>query len=106
MLVPVIGLMASPQPQASLDRIAEIAAEMDDHTLTGLAWGCSLFGSIVLALAVSRTALSGEDALRASCVDEDWQIEQWGEDDEAKSVRARRLKDAKAIEVWFKALAS
>lgn len=106
MLVPVIGLMASPQPQASLDRIAEIAAEMDDYALTGLAWGCSLFGSIVLALAVSRVALSGEQALSASCVDEDWQIEQWGEDDEAKSVRARRLKDAKAIEVWFKALAS
>lgn len=103
-LVPVIGLMASPQPQASLDAVRDYALQLDDLRLTALTWGCSLLGSAVLALAVERGALKAEIALSASCVDEDWQIEQWGEDEEAATVRARRVLDARSLQLWFNAL--
>ena len=103
-LVPVVGLMASPQPQASLDAVREHALRLDDFRLTALAWGCSLLVSAVLALAVERGALGARDAFAASCVDESWQIEQWGEDEEAMAVRAAREKDAGALQTWFEAL--
>ncbi len=105
MLVPVIGLIASPQPQASLDAVRDYALTRDDFRLTALTWGCSLFGSAVLALAVEAGALRAEPALAASCVDEDWQVEQWGEDDEAKEIRAGRAREAAALQIWFDALA-
>ena len=104
MLVPVIGLMASPQPQASLETVRAYALSLDDFRLTALTWACSLLGSAVLALAVEQGQLSAPDALNASLVDEDWQIEQWGEDEEAMQVRAARLKDAEALQLWFEAL--
>lgn len=103
-LVPVEGLMASPQPQASLDAVRAHARSLDDFRLTGLAWACSLFGSAILALAVEQGALSAGDALKASCVDEDWQIEQWGEDEEALRVRRARARDADALQLWFEGL--
>ena len=103
-LVPVVGLMASPQPQASLDAVRDYALGLDDFRLTALTWGCSLLGSAVLALAVERGALNAREAFAASCVDETWQIEQWGEDEEAMAVRAAREKDAAALQVWFEAL--
>lgn len=103
-LVPVVGLMASPQPQASLDAVRDHALGLDDFRLTALAWGCSLLGSAVLALAVERGALGAREAFAASCVDETWQIEQWGEDEEAMAVRTAREKDADALQVWFEAL--
>ena len=48
-LVPVVGLMASPQPQASLDAVREHALGSDNFRLTALAWGCSLLGSAILS---------------------------------------------------------
>lgn len=104
-LVPVIGLMASPQPQASLEAVRTHALGLDDFRLTALTWACSLLGSAVLALAVERGQLSATEALTASVVDEDWQIEQWGEDEEARQVRAARAEDARALQLWFESLA-
>lgn len=103
-LVPVTGLMASPQPEASLQAVRAHAIALDDFRLTALTWGCSLLGSAVLALAVEQGVLTAEAALSASCVDEDWQIEQWGADEEAMAVRARRARDADALQLWFEAL--
>ena len=103
-LVPVVGLMASPQPQASLDAVHAYALSLDDFRLTALTWACSLLGSAVLALAVEKGVLSASDALKASVVDEDWQIEQWGADEEAMQVRAAREKDAAALQLWFEGL--
>ncbi len=47
------------------------------HTVT------SLTGSALLALALAMGRLSAEQAWAAAHVDEDWQIEQWGTDEEA-----------------------
>ncbi len=103
-LVPVIGLMASPQPEASLQAVRTHALSLDDYRLTALTWGCSLLGSAILALAIERGVLSAEAALSASCVDEDWQIEQWGQDEEAMELRAGRAREAESLQLWFEAL--
>jgi chaperone required for assembly of F1-ATPase len=53
----------------------------------------TLTGSALLALALSRGALSVEEAWSAAHVDEDWQIEQWGEDAEAAERRRYRWQE-------------
>lgn len=103
-LVPVEGIVPGVQPQASLDAVRSHALGLDDLRLTALTWGCSLFGSAVLALAVEQGALDASEAFRLACVDEDWQAEQWGEDDEAKAARATRERDAQKLAVWFGAI--
>ncbi len=106
LLVPVTGLIAAPQPVASLEAAMQHALSLDDFRLTGLAWACSLFGSAVLALALEQGRISAADALKFSCIDEDWQVEHWGEDDDAKLARAARERDALSLGTWFEALST
>lgn len=75
------GLMAVEQPAASLAALTAAVAAHDDAGLAALHDLTSFSGSLILALAVSDGHLVAEDAWAASRVDEDWQIEQWGEDD-------------------------
>ena len=56
----------------------------------------SLTGSALLALAVDFGELDGEAAWTAGHVDEDWQIEHWGQDAEAVSRRSARKRDMMA----------
>ena len=103
-LVPVEGIIASPQPPASMQAARDHALGLDDYRLTGLAWACGLYGSAVLALAVERGELDAEAALEISRIDEIWQIEQWGEDAEAMAAVEARRADARAIGQLFAAL--
>lgn len=104
-LVPVEGIIASQQPDASLKAARDHAASLDDLRLTALTWAMALYGSAVLALAVEQGELDALDAFDLSRIDETWQIEQWGEDDEAMDVVARRRADADAIGQLFAAIA-
>lgn len=101
MLLPVEGVIASPQPEASRHAALAHARSLDDFRLTGLAWACGLYGSAVLALAVEQGKLDAETAFEHSRIDEAWQIEQWGEDAEAMAALAARRRDARAIGALF-----
>ena len=105
-LVPVEGIVAAPQPAASLNAVSAYAEGLDDYRLTGLSWACSLFGSAVLSLAVDQQALDATTAMNLSCIDEDWQAETWGADDEALQARAARNRDALSLKTWRDALSS
>jgi len=48
----------------------------------------AVYGSVVLAMAVMRDALSAEAAFELSRVDADYQIELWGEDEEQADITA------------------
>jgi len=80
------GLTAIPQDIAALDALAAYADSLDDLHLTLLVHFISVFGSAVLGMAVMKGHLTGAGALELSQLDENWQIEQWGEDAEAKAV--------------------
>jgi len=103
-LAPVAGIIHKPQPPESLARIQALCAEADDFTLAGLAYGAGLYGSAVLALAVFRGERDGEAAFDLSRLDEAFQEEQWGVDDEAAVRTARRRDEASMLERWFAAL--
>ena len=103
-LAPVAGIIHKPQPPESLARIHALCAEADDFALAGLAYGAGLYGSAVLALAVFRGERDGEAAFDLSRLDEAFQEEQWGVDDEAAVRTARRRDEASMLERWFAAL--
>lgn len=100
------GIVHQPQPQETIERVREIALAADDFTLAGLAFGAALFGSAVLAVAVQRGWLPGEQAFELSRLDEAWQEERWGVDDEAAERTERLRGEAQMLERWFKALAT
>lgn len=77
------GVMPVLQPQSALERLAETMAPMTHFQLTGFHDLVTLSGSFTLALAVAQGERGPEQAWGLSRLDEDWQIEQWGEDEEA-----------------------
>lgn len=94
----VAGVMPVRQPEAALARLSAAVAEFDDFALTGLHDLISLSGSLVLALAVTADHLPADAAWRLSRIDEDWQAEQWGADEEARA--AADLKRAAFLDAW------
>ena len=77
------GVVHVAQKPAALARLTAQVAGFDDFALAGVHDLISLSGSLVLALAVTKDAITVEDAWAASRIDEHWQIEQWGEDEDA-----------------------
>ena len=98
------GIVHQTQPPETLATVKALALDLDDFGLTGLAFGTPLFGSAVLALAVERGWLGGEAAFGLSRLDEAWQEEKWGVDDEAAERTLRLTAEAAMLQRWFEAL--
>ncbi|THD76248.1 MAG: ATPase [Phenylobacterium sp.] len=98
------GIVHQPQPEATLLRIKAIALELDDFGLAGLAFGAALFGSAILAIALQRGWITGEQAFELSRLDESWQEDQWGVDEEAAERTARLLGESVMLDRWFRGL--
>ena len=102
--VRVTGIRHQDQPAATLLRLARRAEEEDDFALAGLAHATGLFGSAILAFALHAGQLDGPAALDLSRLDEMFQQERWGVDEEAAERAANMLVEAVMLEDWFKAL--
>ena len=89
-LVLTEGVMPVTQPANALDGVAQALEDLDAWELPGTHVITTLTGSALLALAHARGSLTADDVWNAAHVDEDWQIEQWGEDAEAAARRAYR----------------
>lgn len=87
------GVMHVEQPATSLHAIKTRLRDFDPWSLAALHVMTGLSGSALLALAVALGRLTPEEAWAAAHVDEDWQIGQWGEDEEARERRANRHRD-------------
>jgi chaperone required for assembly of F1-ATPase len=95
-LVPTEGVMPIAQQPAALERLQGAVADFDAFGLTGLHDLVTLSGSLVLGLAVARGHLQAEDAWARSRIEEDWQIEQWGHDEEAEIAAGNRREGFRA----------
>jgi chaperone required for assembly of F1-ATPase len=98
------GIIHQAQPDETLAEVRRLALGLDDFGLAGLAFGAALFGSAILALALQRGWLSGEQAFELSRLDEAWQEEQWGVDAEAAERVQRMHGEALVLERWFRGL--
>ena len=103
-LRPVRGVMHRAQPPGALTALRRAVDVYDPFHLTGLHELVALSGSLVLGLAVARGRLSGATAWTLSRIDEDWQSEQWGSDDDADALAEGRRCDFLAAETYLRLL--
>jgi chaperone required for assembly of F1-ATPase len=102
--VRVTGIRHEEQPATTLLRLARLAEEHDDFGLAGLGHATALFGSAILAFALQRGELDGLAALDLSRLDEIFQQERWGVDEEAAERAAGMMDEAVMLERWFACL--
>lgn len=95
-LAVVEGIVHRPQPAEALAAIRAAVASHDDLALASLHVVTTLTGSAVLGLAVALGHLEPEAAWAAAHVDEDYQAELWGADEEARQRRAARWREMEA----------
>jgi chaperone required for assembly of F1-ATPase len=101
--VRVTGIRHQDQPAATLLKLARLAEAEDDFGLVALAHATALFGSAILAFALHAGELDGPAALDLSRLDETFQQERWGVDEEAAERAANMLTEAVMLEHWFSA---
>lgn len=89
-LKPVQGVIHAPQDAAALSTLRRQVHAMDPFALTAFHDLVGLSGSLVIGFA----ALTDEHDIKAlwemSRIDETWQEEQWGKDDEASATAAAK----------------
>ncbi len=92
-LVPTAGIVHVAQPADSLSRLAARVAALGPFELAAFHDLVALSGSLVIALAVLDGHAPPEALWDVSRIDEMWQEEQWGTDEEAAEAAARRRGD-------------
>ncbi|ABS64378.1 ATP12 ATPase [Parvibaculum lavamentivorans DS-1] len=84
------GLMHVPQDEAALDAYGASVAALDPFRIAGLHNAVTLTGSAIIGLAVALGHIGPEAAFETAHIDETWQMEICGEDDEELARLAAR----------------
>ena len=85
------GIMHRPQPAATLARMQAVLEATSDHELAALNTLTSLAASLVIALAALASEAEADALWDVANLEEDWQVELWGQDYEAQALREKRL---------------
>ncbi|KAF0676187.1 ATP12 family chaperone protein [Profundibacterium mesophilum] len=96
-LVLAAGVMPVEQPEGALASLAAPIHTMDAFELAGFHDLVSLPGSLVIGLAAAEGHLPPAELWRLSRLDEIFQVEQWGRDEEAEelaAIKGRAFEDA------------
>jgi chaperone required for assembly of F1-ATPase len=97
------GIVHVRQPDSAV-AAARAALPDDPWSIAAVHVITTLTGSALLALALLRGAISQDQVWAAAHVDEDWNIDQWGVDEEVAARRAARLVDFEAAAFVLKSL--
>ncbi|MEP5152286.1 ATP12 family protein [Planktotalea sp.] len=85
-LLPVSGVMFAAQEESSLIKLRDVLSEMNPFELTGMHDLITLPGSFVIGLAAMRNFASPDELWEISRLDERYQQEQWGLDEDAEDM--------------------
>lgn len=103
-LQPVFGIAPVQQDETAVVRLQEVVAACAPHELIALRVAAAASGSLVIGLALCAGAWSPERAYEAATVDETFQMDRWGRDEEAEEVLATRRADianvARFLKLW------
>ena len=98
------GIVHVRQPDSAI-AAARAALPTDPWSVAALHVVTILTGSALLALALMRGVIDQDQAWAAAHVDENWNIDQWGRDEEVTARRAARLIDFRAAATILKSSA-
>ena len=79
------GIVYIPQNAKLFSETRRKINKLSIFQLTAFYDMVSITGSFILGLAIIKGRLSAEEAYQLSRIDEQWQLEQWGEDEEAQA---------------------
>jgi len=96
------GIIHVPQDPAALDALRRAMAGQPVLTLAALGIAVPLLGSAVLGLALAEGALDAASAHGLASLDEQFQVEAWGEDAEAAARRRRVAEDVALAERFIR----
>ncbi|MCC5970810.1 MAG: ATPase [Pararhodobacter sp.] len=102
--VVIEGVMPQPQPPETLEVLNAHVARFTEFELTAFHDLVAMSGSLVIGLAVTEAHAAPETLWPMSRIDEDWQREIWGEDDEARALAALRRQSFLNAARFFAAL--
>jgi chaperone required for assembly of F1-ATPase len=88
--VRVAGIMHRPQPPETLARLREDLGGRDGFTLAAVKNTASLAASLLLGLLAVEPGADIDALWDAANLEEDWQADLWGKDEEALARRSRR----------------
>jgi len=92
-LIATQGVLPVPQDDAARKAFKAVLDACDNWTLTAVSELVGISGSLVLGLALVKGHVTVQRALVVCHVDEDHQIERWGEDAEARQRRENVTQD-------------
>ena len=98
------GVIPLKQPADALDTLRGVIVPFTDTELTALINATQALGSLVIALALILGRVDADTAFALSQLDESYQIERWGDDEEAEA-RRRALREEVFLSTVFLALA-
>lgn len=101
-LVATVGVMHRAQVPDSLKRLHQAVQALSPFQLAAFHDLVAISGSLVLALALTRGRLTVDEAWDLSRIDETWQIEQWGQDEEAAELAAAKRSDFGTADRFFR----
>lgn len=106
-LIRAEGVMYQAQPDAALEAVSAAVDRFSDpialaalHTIT------TISGSAILTLAYALGRIDLQTLWVLAHIEEDWTVEQWGEDEEAVMRRAKRFEEVSAAADALAALSS
>jgi chaperone required for assembly of F1-ATPase len=103
--LPVVeGIVAASVAPTELAKLAAHAEALDDFTLTALSQATGLSGSALIAFALIRGKLNGAQAYAAATLDDEFSLERWGEDAEARARLDRVRAEFDALDRFVTAL--
>lgn len=103
--LPVVeGVLAAAIAPGELRKLKTDAEALDDFALTALAQACGLSGSALIAFALVRGELNGMEAYAAATLDDQFSLERWGEDGEARARLDRVRAEFDALDRFVRAL--
>lgn len=92
-LVLADGVMPIPQDEAALSAVRRAVGALDPFRLTATHSAARIAGSAAIALALATGKIDAAAAADAADIDEEFQMEEWGEDEAARALLTRRRVD-------------
>jgi len=90
------------QADEASEKLKAFLNSLSDKELTGFYFAALNMRSVLLAAALIKGKITAQQAFEASCLEELWQAEQWGNDEAAVCRRKSLLKELEAIETFVK----
>ncbi|MBT8431265.1 MAG: molecular chaperone [Altererythrobacter sp.] len=100
----VSGIVPRPQPPETLAKLSEFLSGRDHFTLAGMQTMASLAASLCIPLLALENGADPIGLWHAASLEEEWQSDLWGRDQEAETRRRRRQEAFLAACKWVNLL--